>query len=105
MKNNDCVSCEAILSKTTYFEHDNLLAVCVRDINDTPDVSHEIITRFLRAYQNICKHIQCCPKCPLYGLLCGKYDSSLSEIEEAIAIVERFLQEHPEERGEDSNVN
>lgn len=100
MSNNDCVSREAILSKTTYFEHDNLLAVCVRDINDTPDVSHEIITGFIRAFQRMCKQIRCCPKCPLYGLLCGKYDSSTSEIEEAIAIIERCSQKHPEERGE-----
>lgn len=100
MNNKGCVSREAVLSKVTYFEHDNLLAVCVQDINDTPDVSHEIITGFILAFQRMCKHIRCCPKCPLYGLLCGKLNSTISEIEEAIAIVERFVQEHPEERSE-----
>lgn len=91
-----CEECGA-MSKQFY----DTMGEAVAAWNDRVLVPHEIITKFIRAFQRMCGCLRCCPKCPLYGLVCGKYDSSISDIEEAIAIVKRFVQEHPEERSEE----
>lgn len=105
MNDNDCVSRKAILSKVTYFEHDNLLAVCVRDINETPAVPHEMTAReYLMVRTRMCYKYEACEGCPLniinekYNCLCFEVESQSPE--EAVAVVEAWAHEHPEERSE-----
>lgn len=91
-----------------FMQHDFLqeLSCCVNDpcegtfalkVEDA-DVPHEMSAReYIHTFQKMCEYVNCCPECPLYGLVCGKLDTPVSGIDEAVAIVAAWAREHPEE--------
>lgn len=67
-------------------------------IDDIPTVPHEMSAReYLHTTRRMCIYYEACILCPAFGIACGKLDVEDSAIEQAVAIVEKWAQEHPEE--------
>ncbi len=81
-----------------YADYCELFYTIEREFNALKAVLQEMsVVEFVQAFQKMCEHIQCCPQCPLYGLVCGKFDSTTSDIDKAIVIVEKWTKEHNNE--------
>ena len=51
--------------------------------------------RFIEDFSHICSHYDC-RECPLYNEPCDLVVTSLGKAEEIVAIVEKWVEEHPE---------
>lgn len=99
MSDNDSVNRGEVRRAIAAYIHYNAVLVdewaanCIDDIVEAlPVVPHEMTAReYLETEARMCKH---------YGLPCA-FDVSGMTVDEAIEMVEKFAQEHPEERSEE----
>lgn len=111
MSKEDLVKRGDVLKEAVYLNVDtNEMVVFVQDIKKIPAVPQEMTAReFVRAGIRLCKahyddeenpddFVPSCKGCPLEDYCEGAKD----DVDEEIAVVEKWAREHPEERSEDN---
>lgn len=88
MGNKELIMRGDVLKEAVYLDVDtNAMVVFVQDIKKIPAVPREMTAReYLETEARMCKY---------YGLPCA-FDVSGMTVDEAIEMVEKFAQEHPE---------